>query len=86
MKRFEYLNLDYPVGCIIAKASLVDCVKIDNAMKDILKEKNYLIYKGVIEDDDWNGYGFKLENIEKLNLVPVNGKLGLWEYTEELNK
>lgn len=29
MKRYEHLNLTYPVGCIIAKANLTDCIKID---------------------------------------------------------
>lgn len=29
IKRFEYLNLEYPLGCIIAKATITDCITID---------------------------------------------------------
>ena len=32
MKRFEYLNLDYPQGQIIAKCNITDCVLIDEKM------------------------------------------------------
>ena len=32
MKRFAHLNLEYPSGCIIARATLADCVVIDEAM------------------------------------------------------
>ena len=30
MKKFEQYNLEYPIGCIIAKATLTDCIKIDD--------------------------------------------------------
>ena len=59
MKRFAHLNLEYPSGCIIAKATLADCVEIDDAMKSTLREKNFLVYQGATEDGDWHGYGFK---------------------------
>lgn len=39
MKRFSYLNLDYPSGCIIAKAKITDCVNVDDKLKDILRKK-----------------------------------------------
>lgn len=44
-------------------------------------DKN-LVYSSVIEDTDWNGYGFKLENIEKIDPIEINGKLGLWDYNK----
>lgn len=80
MKRYKHLNLEYPSGCIIAKVTITDCVYIDNNMRKILKDKNSLVYYGIINDKNWNGYGFKLENVEKVKLILVNGKLSLWDY------
>ena len=81
MKRFEYLNLDYPSGKIIAKANLVDCVEIDEVMKEKLKEMDPIVYHGAInKKSEKNEYGFKLENIEKITPIEVNGALSFWEY------
>ena len=80
MQRYEHLKLEYPSSCIIAKVTITDCVHIDNNMKKFLKEKNPLIYYGIIDDENWNGYGFKLENVEKIKPIPINGKLSLWDY------
>lgn len=80
MERFEFYHLDYPTGCIIAKARLTDCVKVDDMFRAILREKNFPIYAGTTEALDWDGYGFKLENVSKIKPVRINGTLGLWEY------
>lgn len=80
MKKFEKYNFSYPTGCIIAKATLTDCVAINDEERKLLEEKNPLVYSGVIQDKTWEGYGFKLENIEKIEPIPVNGKLSFWEY------
>lgn len=80
MKKFEKYNLDYPSGCIIAKANLTDCIKIDDNVRKMLKEKNSLVYSSIIKDTRWDGYGFKLENVEKIDKISVNGKLSLWDY------
>ena len=80
MKRYEHLNLEYPTGCIIAKATITDCIYVDNNLKNDLKNKNFLIYYGIINDVDWTGYGFKLENIQKINPISVKGRLSLWDY------
>lgn len=82
MKRFEYLHLEYPLGKIIAKATLTDCVKVDDELRENLTKKDPVIYKGVIskEANDWDGYGFKLDNIEKIEPISVNGKLSFWDY------
>lgn len=79
MKRYESLNLDYPTGQIIAKVNLTDCLEVDDKLKEILKEKNYLVYKGAINSDK-KEYAFKLENIEKIDNIPIKGKLSFWEY------
>lgn len=80
MKKFEFLNLDYPTGCIIAKVKLTDCVPITEAVKEELREKNFLVYSGTTERAGWNRYGFRLENVETMEPIFVNGMLGLWEY------
>ena len=85
MKKFEILNLDYPLGCIIAETTLTDCVKVDDKMRHELDKKNSLVYSGIIKNTEWNGYGFKLENTKKIKPINVNGKLGLWNYESENN-
>ena len=80
MKRFESLKLEYPTGCIIAKAKLTDCVPVTEAVKEKLRKRNFFVYSGTTESADWNGYGFKLENVETVEPIFVNGMLGLWEY------
>lgn len=85
MKRYEHLNLDYPTGCIIAKATITDCIYVDNHMVALLKEKDPLVYHSIIKhaNKEWNGYSFQLENIKKIDPIYVNGKLSLWEYDYE---
>ncbi len=81
MKRYEYLNLDYPSGQIIAKATITDCVYVDDDLKDILRKKDQLVYYGILKkDSNWDGYGFKLENIKEIEPISINGKLSLWDY------
>lgn len=79
-EKFAPYGLEYPTGCIIAKAVLTDCVPVTERVKGELRSKNYLVYSGTTEDPDWQGYGFKLENIEKLDPQYTRGMLGLWEY------
>lgn len=85
MKRFDYLNLEYPQGMIIAKCNMVDCVEIDEKMKKILKEKDPIVYRGAIKKgiNEKKDYGFHLENVKKINPIPAKGKLSFWEYTEK---
>lgn len=79
MSRFKEYNLDYPVGKIIAKATLTDCLNVDERFRTEVIPKNPLVYRG-ISDTKWKGYGFKLENVEQTNPIEINGKLGLWDY------
>ena len=76
MKKFA----SYPTGCILAKATITDCVAIDDKMKKKLNLEDPLVYSGVVKDSSWIGYGFQLENIEKIDPIYINGKLSLWEY------
>lgn len=82
MKKFECYQLDYPSGCIIAKANLVDCIYVDHQVRSILKEKNPLVYGSIIKHTEWDGYAFKLCNVEKIKPIVINGQLGLWNYND----
>ena len=80
MKKFEEYGLEYPSGCIIAKVNLSDCIKVDDEFRKMLYEENTYIYSSIIKHKEWDGYGFKIENVEKIDPIPVKGKLNLWEY------
>ena len=79
IERFKYLNLQYPQGYIIAKAKIKDCVYVDNELRKKLKLKDEKVYKG-IQDKTWKGYGFKIEEVQKIKPIKINGKLSLWEF------
>lgn len=83
MKRYKHLNLNYPTGCIIAKATVTDCIHVDDEFRKVLKAKDENVYHGVIKDNTWVGYGFKLENVEKIAPISIKGKLSLWDYDYE---
>lgn len=83
MEKFKDYNLEYPLGRIIAKANLVDCIKINDKERKMLKAKKSLVYENVINEIDWDGYGFKLENIQKIDPIKIDGKLGLWNYDQK---
>lgn len=84
LKRFEHLNLEYPSGCIIAKVTITDSIYVDDQFIKKVVPTNPLVYKGLINKDSWEGYGFKLENVKKINPIPIKGKLGLWNYEGDI--
>ncbi len=83
INRFKHLNLEYPAGQIIAKVTITDCIYVDDEFAQELSKKDPLVYKGLINKGNWHGYAFKLENIEKIKPIIVNGKLSLWDYNYE---
>jgi len=83
MKKFEHLNLEYPSGVIIAKATLTDCIFVDTDTRKKLIEKNPLVYYNLVEEPEWNGYAFELKNVIKIPNIKVDGKLSLWNYDYE---
>jgi len=83
MKKFEGYGLEYPSGCIVAKVQLSDCIRVDDALRDELQKKNAEVYSGVITRPEWEGYAFKIENVRKMEPIPVKGKLSIWEYDYE---
>lgn len=80
MEKFKDYNLEYPAGCIIAICDMVDCVKIDDEAREMLLKENELVYGKTACDKDFDGYGFKLENVKKIESIPVKGALSFWEY------
>ena len=80
MKKFEGYGLDYPSGCIVAKAKLTDCIEVDEAFRMRLSKKNPAVYSSIIKHTEWEGYAFQLDKIEKIEPIPINGKLSIWEY------
>ena len=78
--KFENLNLEYPKGYIIAKAKITDCIYVDDKFIREIVPKNLEVYKGLINKDNWNGYGFKIEEVEEIEPIQINGKLSLWDY------
>lgn len=77
MKHFEELNLTYPLGSIIGKINLEDCVEINKEFEEKLIMKNPLVY-GFTKGRD--GYAWKISNVQEIEPIYVNGKLGIWEY------
>ncbi|MGN1297851.1 MAG: ASCH domain-containing protein [Clostridia bacterium] len=82
MGRFEDLKLEYPTGCIIAKAQITDCIPVDDDFRKNVIPKNPNVYKG-LNKKEWKGYGFKIENVQEIEPIQINGKLSLWEYDYE---
>ena len=80
MEKYKHLNLEYPSGHIIAKVTLTDCIEINEEARKMLKEKNNIVYDHIINHTDWKGYGFKMENVTKINPIPIKGKLSFWDY------
>ena len=86
LERFKVYNFEYPLGCIIAKAQITDTEYVDEEFVKRVGPTNPLVYKGIIEKNDWEGYGFKIENVKKIKPIYINGKLGLWNYDYEDEK
>ena len=82
VKRFKEYNLEYPQGQIIAKATLTDCIEVDDKFREKVIPKNPLVYRG-ISNKAWNGFGFKLENVEEIEPIEAKGKLSLWDFEYE---
>ena len=64
--------LSLPPGCVIAKATLTDCVNVDEEVKEELRRKNAPVYAGTTDNSKFDGYGFKLEIIKKIEPICMN--------------
>ena len=66
-----------PLGHIVLKANLTDCIYMDDDFIEEVKqdqdEFNYGFYSA-------GRYAWKLENVEPVNPIEAKGKLGIWTY------
>jgi hypothetical protein len=81
-KRFIDRNLKYNERYIIAKATITDCVEVDDKLIKELLNKDKEVYKNLSIKRDKPLYGFKLENVEKIDPIEIKGQLGFWNYNK----
>lgn len=84
IKKYKDLNLEYTKGCIIAKATLNDCLEINEEFRKMIKTKNKYpyIYNHVLKQDK-NKYAFHMTNVKKIENIEAKGQLGIWNYENE---
>lgn len=84
MKRFKHLQLDYPTSRIIAKATIVDCIKLTPELSNEINRQHEMVY----DTKERSGYAWKMEDIKKIDFdKEIKGKLGLWNLEfDEANK
>lgn len=75
MVKFGYKDL--PTGKILGKVTLLDVKNYDET-NDFQKDKDKHL-----ATEEWGGFGFILNNSKRITPIPLNGKLGFWNY--ELN-
>ena len=75
MKKFENMNLEFPLRRIVAIVQIEDCLELNEKLnKQIINEKN-IAYGNKVR----TGYAWKLSNIKKINYnKEIKGQLGLW--------
>lgn len=74
----KYLPENLPLGKILGKVRLVDCIKMSPEFKEILLKENSEIYtKSSFQEN----YGWQVTDIEIFKEpIEVKGRLSLWEY------
>ena len=80
-KRLEkYLPKELPIGKILGKVSLVDCIRMSPDFKEkLLKENSEIYTKSSFQEN----YGWQLDNVEVFDeLIEAKGHLSLWEFND----
>ena len=74
----KYLPKDLPLGKILGKVMLVDCIRMSPEFKEELLKENSNIYTKSSFNEN---FGWQLENVQVFD-VPIDavGHLSLWEY------
>lgn len=74
----KFLPEELPLGKILGKVSLVDCIKCDDNFKEKCLMENSEVYaKSTFTEK----YAFEINNIEKFEEpIEASGKLSFWEY------
>ena len=82
LKKFKDYNLNCSKGMIIGEALLTDCILVTKEFEEELLKIDKTVYG---RESHEMTYAWKLENIIKYDKpIPVKGKLGLWNYEEEI--
>jgi hypothetical protein len=82
MEKYKHLVSNCPSGCILGIVKITDCIKIDDEAREMLKDN--IVYDNIVNNKDWDGFGFKIESIRKVENTPANGKLSLWDFEGEI--
>lgn len=79
MKRLsKYLLDEIPLGKILGKVTLVDCIKMCPEFKEMLLKENSDIYT---KSSFSENYGWQVENVQVFDEpIEAKGHLSLWEY------
>lgn len=86
------LSSDLPTGVIIAKAILVDCIKMNDLVPNddgdpiaSTLENGQVISGNEFEFGDYSTgrYAWILEDIEQIKPIPAKGQLSLWNFDFE---
>ena len=74
----KYLPKELPLGKILGKVTLVDCIKMSPEFKEELLKENRDIYtKSSFQEN----YGWQIENVQVFDEpIDAKGHLSLWEY------
>lgn len=74
----KYLPDEIPFGKILGKATITDCIAMnENLAQELAKENNDIYTTHSFS----RNYAFKLENVEKFkNPIEAKGQLGFWNY------
>ena len=79
VKRLEkYLPKELPIGKILGKVTLVDCIKMSPEFKEkLLKENSDIYTKSSFQEN----YGWQLKNVEVFDEpIEAKGHLSLWKF------
>lgn len=83
IEKYKDYNLDISSGEIIGEAYITDCILVDEKLDKSLRKIDEKVYG----NNHVGLYAFKLENAKKYNKkIKVKGKLGLWNYNEEIQE
>ena len=77
----KYLPKELPLGKILGKVTLVDCIKMSPEFKEELLKENHDIYtKSSFKEN----YGWQIDNVQVFDEpIDAKGHLSLWEYKYE---
>lgn len=77
----KYIPQEMPLGKIIGKVNMVDCIKTNPEFFNQIRKENKDIYgKSIFKEE----YAWRFKEVKKFEtMIEINGKLGLWNYNLE---